>query len=219
MMVRMRTIPLFALFLTFALPALTLADQEATYRGQLSDSENAFVSQISTYLTAHYPSAASAERAGYIRYTNEDETGAISYANLKWYSTDLQHPSQLWYDKDGKLLGADYSVPVSVSSTRPKLWGVNPGRWVEFDGHIHWVAKDPATGQLKYDQWAWDKAFAAAGGDVNHPNATTLVTMKKVASAGDVVTIFHFPAIWDLIVWAVPNPDGAFAWKNPLVKP
>jgi hypothetical protein len=34
-----------------------------------------------------------------------------------------------------------------------------------------------------------------------------------------VVTIFHFPSLWDLIVWVVPNPGGAFAWHNPNVKP
>jgi hypothetical protein len=27
------------------------------------------------------------------------------------------------------------------------------------------------------------------------------------------------PSIWDLIVWVKPNPSGAFAEKNPLVKP
>jgi hypothetical protein len=166
-----------------------------------------------------YPTSASAERAGYFRYTSEDETGAISYANMQWYSQDLQHPSQLWYDKDGNLLGADYSVPLSVSATRPQLWGVNSGRWVEFDGHVHWVAKNPATGDMVYDDWTWDKDFTAAGGDSNQPNAATLVVMKKVANAGDVVKVFHFPAIWDLIVWVKPNPNGAFAWKNPTVAP
>jgi hypothetical protein len=96
----------------------------------LSASENAFVSEISSYLMAHYPTAADAVRASYIRYTAEDETGAISYANLHWQSTDTRHPSQLWYDKNGRLLGADYSVLLSGSATRPQLWGVNPGRWV-----------------------------------------------------------------------------------------
>ncbi len=43
--------------------------------------------------------------------------------------------------------------------------------------------------------------------------------MKKVESAGSVTTIFHFPSICDLIVWVNPNPNGAFADKNPLVKP
>lgn len=27
------------------------------------------------------------------------------------------------------------------------------------------------------------------------------------------------PAMWDLIVWVLPNPDGAWADANPNVKP
>jgi hypothetical protein len=214
----MKSISLLALAFLLVGPACAMADQDATYTGQLSASENAFVGEISTYLMVHYPTAGDAVKAGYIRYTGEDETGAISYANLHWQSTDIHHPSQLWYDKNGKLIGADYSVLLSGGPSRPQLWGVNPGRWVEFDGHIHWVGRD-ANGELKYDQWAWDKAFVTAGGDINAPKAATLVAMKKVTSANEVATIFHFPAIWDLIVWVTPNPNGAFAWKNPLVQP
>ena len=215
----MKRIPWLALLLALGAAARAAADQDATYHGPLSTSETTFVTAIASDLMARYPTAADAEKAGYVRYTSEDETGAISYANQQWQSADIRHPSQLWYDKNGRLLGADYSVLVSSSSSRPQLWGVNPGRWVEFDGHVHWVAKDPATGQLTYDHWAWDKIFVAAGGNLDHPAASTLVAMQRVTSADQVVTIFHFPAIWDLIVWVKPNPKGAFAWKNPLVKP
>jgi hypothetical protein len=214
----MKSIPVLAFVVALAVPMWARADQSATYHAGPSDAENAFVTQISSYLT-RYPTAASAVKAGYVRYTNEDETGAISYANMQWYSQDLHHPSQLWYDKNGRLLGADYSIPLSVSATRPQLWGINPGRWVEFDAHVHWVAKDPQTGALLYDQYVMDKDFTAAGGDPNRPTAVTLVAMKKVVSTSDVVTVFHFPAIWDLIVWVTPNPNGAFAWKNPSVTP
>ncbi len=213
-----RLVPL-ALFLALAALGTARADKAATFHGPTSTSENAFVSDITKDLTSRYPTAADAAKAGYTRYTTEDETGAISYANLQWQSVDIRHPSQLWYDKKGQLLGADYSILVSRSPSRPQLWGVNPGRWVEFDGHMHWVTKDPATGVLTYDQWAWDKAFVAAGGNPEHPGAATLVAMKKVDDAGNVVTVFHFPAVWDLIVWVKPNPNGAFADKNPLVQP
>jgi hypothetical protein len=215
----MKTLPLLAVLFALVAPAMAIADQDATYHGPLNASEKAFVRAIAADLMTRYPTAADAEKAGYIRYTAEDETGAISYANLQWQSADIRHPSQLWYDKSGRLLGADYSVLVSGSSGRPQLWGINPGRWVEFDGHIHWVARDPATGRLTYDHWAWDKAFVAAGGDPDHPSAATLVVMKKVQKPENVVTVFHFPALWDLIVWVKPNPKGAFAWKNPLVTP
>ncbi|MBV8373844.1 MAG: hypothetical protein JOY69_11340 [Candidatus Eremiobacteraeota bacterium] len=208
-----------AMLFAIGVPAVALADQNATYFGPTNAAENAFVAAIQADLMKRFPTAAAAEKAGYVRYTNEDDTGAISYANMQWQSTDIRHPSQLWYDKKGRLLGADFSVLYSPGASRPALWGINPGRWVEFDGHVHWVAKDPATRKLLYDQWAWDQKFAAAGGDYAHPNAQTLVVMKRVPNTADVVTIFHFPAIWDLIVWVKPNPKGAFADKNPTVTP
>lgn len=210
----------FALLLGLAAwPGSVQADQDVTYKGPESASERAFVVAIQGDLMKRFPTAADAEKAGYVRYTGVDETGAISYANFHWQSADIKQPSQLWYDKNGNLLGADYSVAYTPGAARPQLWGVNPGRWVEFDSHMHWVTKDPATGKYTYDLYSSDKAFAAAGGSVDHPTAQTLVAMHKVPNADRVVTVFHFPAIWDLIVWVKPNPNGAFAEKNPLVIP
>lgn len=199
--------------------AVASADQSPTKKGQPSPSEATFVANIQKDLMARFPTAADAEKAGYVRYTGEDNTGAISYANLHWQSNDPQHPSQLWYDKNGALLGADFSVLLSDSPKRPALWGVDPGRWYEFDGHIHWVARDAKTGKLTYDHYVYDNDFTKAGGNLNDPSAVTLVKMKQAPDAKDVTTIFHFPTLWDLIVWVKPNPNGAFAGKNPNVKP
>jgi len=200
--------------------AMASADESPTTKAAaLSPSEKAFVAGIQSDLTARFATTADAEKAGYLRYTNEDSTGAISYANLKWSSADPKHPSQLWYDKNGQLLGADFSVLTSDSAKRPTLWGVDPGRWYEFDGHVHWVGRDPSTGKLTYDHYVMNPIFLKAGGNVANPNAATLVAMKKVPAAKDVVTIFEFPTVWDLIVWVKPNPNGAFAAKNPAVKP
>ena len=174
---------------------------------------------IQADLNKRFPTAADAEKAGYIRYTNEDDTGAISYANRHWSSNDSRHPSQLWYDANGKLIGADFSVLKGEAGGRPKLWGINPGRWSEFDGHMHWVTKDPKTGVMGYDLWMPVEKFVAAGGDPKSPSATTLVKMGKVKSADEVESVFEFPSVYDLIVWVAPNPNGAFADKNPLVHP
>jgi hypothetical protein len=198
--------------------AAARADQNPTYSGPLSPSEQQFVKSIQADLMKRFPTAADAERAGYFRYTNEDDTGAISYANLQWQSADIRHPSQLWYDKHGNLLGADFSVLTSSSPNRPKLFGVNPGRWTEFDDHIHWVGKT-ASGTETYDHYALPDAVRKVGGDPAHPTAADLVKMKKVKSTDQVAKVFEFPGIWDLIVWVKPNPNGAFADKNPNVKP
>ena len=63
------------------------------------------------------------------------------------------------------------------------------------------------------------KKFAAAGGNVDNPQAATLVKMGIAKNTADVKRVFLFPSLWDLIVWIKPNPNGAFADKNPLVVP
>jgi hypothetical protein len=206
------------LALACAYGTTALADEGPTYDGPISQPEAQFISSIQTDLFDRFKHVGDAVKAGYVQFTGEDETGAISYANRQWVS-DPTHPSQLWYDKAGNLLGADFSVPRPNGEPRPKLWGIDPGRWVEFEGHIHYVLKDPTTGALSFDHWIWDRDFTAAGGSLDNPSADTIVNMGKAKNAADVVTIFEFPTIWDLIVWVKANPDGAFAYKNPTVTP
>jgi len=206
------------LILAFTMPVVASADQKPTYKGSLSASEQAFVKSIQADLGTRFAHPADAIKAGYFRYTNVDDTGAISYANLQWTSADIRHPSQLWYDVNGNLLGADFSEPVTSATKRPAVFGVNPGRWWQFDEHIHWIGTDPKTGKPTYDNYALKPDFVKAGGDLKHPSAATLVKMGKVKSASSVTKIFDFPEVWDLIVWVKPNPSGAFAYKNPLVK-
>jgi hypothetical protein len=194
------------------------ADEGPTYDGPISPPEAQFIQSMQDDLYKRFSHASDAIKAGYVRYTGIDETGAISYANRQWVS-DPTHPSQLWYDKDGNLLGADFSVPRPNGEPRPHLWGIDPGRWVEFNGHVHYVLKDPANGALSYDHWIWNQDFVAAGGSLDNPSADTVVKLGKASNAADVVTIFEFPTIWDLIVWVKTNPDGAFAYKNPTVTP
>ncbi|HEY9084426.1 MAG TPA: hypothetical protein VIN40_00585 [Candidatus Tyrphobacter sp.] len=185
------------------------ADMGPTYAGPISPSEQQFIDSISRDLNARFPHASDAIRAGYVRYTGIDETGAISYANQQWVS-DPTHPSQLWYDKDGNLLGADFSVPRPNGEDRPHLWGINPGRWVELEGHVHYVLNE---GVLSYDHWIWNQDFVAAGGSLTNPSPDIVVKLGKATSAAEVVTIFEFPTIWDLAVWVKPHASGAFdAW-------
>ena len=180
--------------------------------------ETAFVTSIQKDLNARFATTDAAEKAGYFRYTNEDNTGAISYVNLKFNSPDPKHPCQLWYSVSGKLLGADFCKLKSSSPKRPALWGVQPARWEDFDPHVHYVYVDD-KGQLVYGKWTSAKKFTQAGGDLNDPQAATIVKMGLVKSADQIKHVFLSPDMWDLIVWVTPNPNGAFADKNPLVKP
>lgn len=180
-------------------------------------SEVAFVQSIQKDLMARFPTAADAEKAGYFRFGNEDSSGAISYANLQWQSSDPQHPSQLWYDVHGNLLGADFSVLQSSSPEPPKLWGVNYRRWISFREHVHWILAGPNGTEIYGATSA--KKFEAAGGNVDDPQAITVVKLGKAKNVAEVKRVFLFRSIWDLIVWVKPNPNGAFAEKNPLVTP
>lgn len=209
--------------MAFALAAVALpsiaarADETPTCGGPMSATEDQFVSSMQSDLMKRFPHAGDAIAAGFVRYTGEDDTGAISYANRQWTS-DPTHPSQLWYDKRGDLLGADFSVLRPNGEPRPVLWGVDPCRWTEFEAHVHWVVTDARTGTARYDG-QWNRNWVAAGGSISQPSPDTVVKLGGAKSAADVSTVFEFPTIWDLIVWVKANPKGAFAYHNPDVKP
>ncbi len=190
---------------------------KATLSPMPQGTEVAFVTSIQKDLNARFPTPADAVKAGYFRYTNEDEDGAISYANLHWQSGSPQNPSQLWYDVKGNLLGADFSVLQSSSPEPPSVWGVSYRRWVSFREHIHYILAGP-NGTEIYGATSVKK-FGDAGGNVDDPQPETLVKMGEAKSVADVKRVFLFPSLWDLIVWIKPNPNGAFADKNPLVIP
>jgi len=209
--VRRHLTALFAL-LVFSSSIGLAAD---TLPPQPQGAEVGFVSGVQKDLNARFATIAQAQAAGYFRYTGEDKTGSISYANLQWTSNDPQHPSQLWYSVDGKLLGADFSQPY-VAGSPPNLWGVNPARWTRFGAHVHWVLD--VDGKETYGATSVAK-FKAAGGNPDNPQAATVVALGKAKDVSQVKHVFLFNAIWDLQVWATPNPNGAFAEMNPLVHP
>ncbi len=195
---------------SFAPPGTAFADES----GQPTAAEKPFVDAVAADLSARFPTPDSARKAGYFRYTDEDETGAISYANKHWTSVDQKHPSQLWYDVKGRLLGADFSVP--YTDAKPTLFGLGSGRWEKFSAHVHYGLVGP-SGTVYGETGA--KKLATVGASLDSPSAAALVKLGIAKKASDVRFVFTFPAIWDVSVWVLPNPDGAFAEKNPDVKP
>lgn len=193
-----------------------------------SSAEKQFVSSVTADLQSRFPTTSAAASAGYFQYTVEDQTGAISWVNTSYWKSDPKHPSQLWYDVKGRLIGADFSVLQSSSPARPSIWGVAPSRWLDFSpGHVHFGIKTPSGTQFG---GAGSKSMAAAGGSVTNPTAADIVNLGKLPrwkrlgipppkTAADVAFVFPFPAIWDLQVWLVDNPLGAFAEHNPNVIP
>ena len=192
-----------------------------------SASESQFVNAVTKDLQNRFSTTGQAAAAGYFRYTDEDETGAISWVNTSNWKSDPQHPSQLWYDVSGRLIGADWSVLQADSPSKPSMWGVDASRWRSFRAHIHFGVK---SGNGVQYGGAGAKSVALVKGSITSPTAQDVVNLGKTdrwkllkipapASAADVAYVFPFPAIWDLEVWLVPNPLGAFADLNPNVKP
>ncbi|GAC1394343.1 MAG: hypothetical protein NVSMB31_14660 [Vulcanimicrobiaceae bacterium] len=181
-------------------------------------SEIPFVHAIQRDLLKRFPKASDAEKAGYMRYTGEDSTGAISFTNFHWLSRDPQHPAQLWYDTKGNLLGADFSVPADGHPQAPVAkWGILQKRWTEFPPHIHFISQSPDGKIALGDMSVRD--YLRFGGNLKAPTLDPFIKAGIVKAPAKARAVFLAPHIWDLIVWVKANPDGAFAEKNPLVKP
>jgi hypothetical protein len=230
-MMRRRSILLFSCVLGLAPFAAGAADAPVTpataptAAPSPSASETVFIKKIMADLPKRYPNPQAATKAGYVRYSNEDETGAISYANTNaWNTKDPDVPAQLWYDVKGRLIGADYSVRRDPDATpapkanRPSLFGIDPQRVISIGAHVHYVTCDKASGKCVYGKAIGAKKYAAVG-DVEHPTADGLVKAGAVKDAASVSAVFLYPAIYDVSVWVVPNPLGQFAEKNPAVTP
>jgi hypothetical protein len=222
-------IALFAAFATIAaMPPAPTASPAPTAAPPASAAEQQFVSSVTSDLQSRFATTSQAAAAGYFQYTTEDQTGAISWVNTKNWQSDQTHPSQLWYDVNGRLIGADFSVLQSGSAARPNVWGISASRWIDFSpGHVHFGIKTPSG--LQYGG-AGSKSMAKVGGSVDNPTAADIVKIGKLPrwkvlgipaphSVADVAFVFPFPALWDLQVWLVPNPLGAFAEHNPNVIP
>jgi len=179
--------------------------------------EARFIGRVAADLRRRFPTPAAARRAGYVRYTAEDQDGIITFTNQRWYQDDPAHPTQLWYDAHHRLIGTDFTMPVRDKTRRPNVWGLQPGRWVHFIAHVHYAVREP-NGAMRYGSM-FNEDYRKAGGDPNHPSAQALVNAGIAQRASDVRLVFQLPEIWIASFWVVPNPRGAFADSNPNVKP
>ena len=199
-------------------PAPMMAATAAPTQAPLTPSEQAFYLSAQPLLKL-YPTPADAIKAGWFRFNNEDDSGAISYINPAYYDTpDALHPQQLWYDVNGRLLGGDFSQLVVTHPNGPSLLGISRARFEDSALHIHFGLRRP-DGSVEYGLFVRAADFTAAGLDPLHPTAANLVTLGKIKAASDVVFIFAALHNYDATMWLIPNPAGQFADKNPLVTP
>ncbi len=212
-----------------AMPAPAAAPSPPKMSPLPTAAEQPFIAKIQADIPKRYPTIAAAQKAGYFQYTGEDNTGAISYVNLKvWNAIDLDVPNQLWYDAQGRLLGVDYTILADQSPNAPtSLFGfaIDPSRWVHRGAHMHW-GFTAADGSLHLGAMPVQK-FTDAGGtpSENVPDMpANKVALVKAGIPGltdpsQVKFVFLHPAMWDLIPWVMPNPSGAWADANPNVMP
>jgi hypothetical protein len=202
-----------------AIAAVPLAASAQSAPAPLTPAEHAVYMHAASVLQHLYPTPAAAIKAGWFRYNNEDDSGAISYMNPKYFETpDVAHPQQLWYDVHGRLLGCDFSQKVALHPKGPTLFGISPARFGQVPLHIHYAVKHP-DGSIEYGLYVPSPEFLAAGLDPLHPTAANLVALGKVKSAASVVFVFANLNNWDATMWLIPNPAGQFEDKNPNVKP
>jgi hypothetical protein len=202
-----------------AAAAQTSLPAAAPSQAPLTRAERAFYAAASSTLPKLYPNPAAAEKAGWFRFNNEDDTGAISYINVKYFNTpDAQHPQELWYDVHGRLLGGDFSQTVASAPHGPTLFGISRSRFHKIPLHVHYGIKH-ADGTVEYGVFVRAAEFRAAGLDPLLPTAADLVKLGKVKSVRDVAFVFADLNNWDAEMWLIPNPAGQFADANPNVKP
>jgi hypothetical protein len=210
---------LAAFILMTSIAVAPFAARAQTAPAPLTPAEHAVYVRAASVLHRLYPTPAAAIKAGWFRYNNEDDSGAISYMNPKYFETpDVAHPQQLWYDVHGRLLGGDFSQKVALHPKGPTLFGMSAARFGQVPLHIHYGLKH-ADGTIEYGLFVPAPDFVAAHLDPLHPTAANLVTLGKVKRATDVVFVFANLNNWDATMWLIPNPAGQFEDKNPNVKP
>jgi hypothetical protein len=179
-----------------------------------SAAEAKYIASVSQSLEASYPTVAAATSHGYMQMTKLETDGTMIFATMKYDGIDSTHPNFLWYDRNGKLVGLDYEYPVSAWPKPPgsTTYPVAASRWVTIHQHVHFAYRIGNGPVVRRGARAvpnlMGKTITAAEltADGLLPKGATLVWAD-----------FH-PTCWDLGFWTVPNPNGAFADLDPLVK-
>ncbi|HEY1975786.1 MAG TPA: hypothetical protein VGG89_04555 [Candidatus Baltobacteraceae bacterium] len=181
----------------------------------LTSSEKAFVAKASASLNAAYPTTSAAKTAGFtMLFDTIGDDNTYNWTNMSFAGVTPDHPNFLWYDRHGNLAGVDWEFPTTGSAPAPKLaaFPVAPARWVKIPEHVHYAYT--LDGKMKYGVAKATPALRTGtitAGELR-ANGARLPKDAKLDWA-----MYH-PAVWDLAMWTVPNPKGAFADKNPNVK-
>lgn len=187
----------------------------ATSSPPLTDSEKAFVTKTSATLNQEYPTTASAKSAGFtILFDTIGDDNTYDWTNMSFTGVTPDHPNFLWYDRHGKLAGADWELPAAGYPSPPNLaeFPVTAARWVKLPEHVHYAYV--VNGKMKYGVTKATPALrkgTITAGELRSNGA-------KLPEDATLAWAMYHPAVWDLAMWTVSNPSGPFADKNPNVK-
>jgi hypothetical protein len=206
--------PKFAL-LFVVMTAVLIRGALATTTMPLSDSEKAFVTSASSSLGQRYPTAATAKSGGYSPLEGAmDSDKTYNWTDFTFTDVTPDHPNFLWYDRNGNLVGVDWELPKSQYPAAPHLaaYPVQAARWVTIPEHVHFAYT--SGGKTSYGV-----AKASAALRQSHITLQQLrASGAKLPADATLVWAMYHPAVWDLAMWVVPNPNGPFAEMNPNVK-
>lgn len=206
-------IAVFALILLSQFSAVTRAADAPPLKPSIGEAD--FIGQVTKGLQTKYPTQQSAIAAGYYQMTRVGKDGTSIWTNNKWDGIAKYEPNFLWYDKHGKLVGLDYQYPVSAWPKPPgaSVYPVAASRWTTIDPHMHIGYKMPDGTTKRHGAEMLASAHGAK------PTSAQLRTAKLLPKGATLMWVEMHPKAWDLGFWLVPNPNGAFADLNPLVKP
>jgi hypothetical protein len=181
----------------------------------LTDAEKAFIAKTSATINSEYPTTATAESAGFTLLVGDIfDDNTYDWTNMSFAGVTPDHPNFLWYDRHGHLAGVDWQFPKAMYASAPQLaaFPVRAERWVTIPAHVHYTYS--VDGKVHYGV---TKATPALNKMTITADMLRASGVKLPANAKLVWAMYH-PTVWDLAMWTVPNPIGAFADKNPNVK-
>ena len=195
--------------------SMKMPGQPAAVVARPDPAEAGFIADVAMVLHQRYATTAAATGAGYFQMTGVGRDGTMIWFNGKWDSdVDAYHPNFLWYDKAGRLVGLDYELTASANPKPPgaQSYPVAASRWTIIPAHMHFAYRLP-DGKTKR---RGARLIPHVTGD---PTAAQLRAAKLLPPTATLLWSHDHPKSWDLGFWVVPNPDGAFAALDPLVKP
>jgi hypothetical protein len=196
------------------LSAATDPAHAAALSAKPNAAEATFIAHSTATFMAQYATADMAVRRGFYQMTPLEKDGTSIYFNDTYKDVDALHPNFLWYDRHGKLVGLDFEVAVSAWPKPPgaAMYPVQAARWTIIPPHLHFAYKTP-SGKVVM------RGARIPKGITGGPITAGQLRAAKLLPAGTTLVWAHFhPKTWDLGFWLVPNPNGAFADLDPLVK-